>query len=105
LGGDDVKKLDWLSLTLLAGNLAATPRRLAPGERVTLRRYLQRCLPSPHCREIAARLRARELYLWIDGRPAADANILVERDSRMLIYVRQRDGVRIVDPDPEAWLN
>lgn len=98
-------KLDWLSLTVLAGNLADAPKRLALGERITLRRYLRRCLPSPYWREIAARLRAGELYLWIDGQPAVDVNVLVERDSRVLVYVRQDDGVRIVDPDPETTLN
>jgi hypothetical protein len=100
-----VRKLDWLSLTLLAGNLADTPKRLAPGERITLRRYLQRCLPPLYSREIAARLRARELHLWIDDRPAADGNVLVERASRVLVYVRQGDGVRLVEPDPAAGLN
>jgi hypothetical protein len=100
-----VKELDWLSLMLLAGNLADTPRPLAPGERITLRRYLRRCLPSLQGREIAARLRARELHLWIDGRPATDSRVLVERASRVLVYVRQGNGVRIVEPDPEAWLN
>jgi hypothetical protein len=77
---------------LVAGNLADTQKRLAPGERITLRRFLQRCLPSPYWREIAARFRARQLYLWIDGRPAADVNVLVERDSRVLVYVRQGGG-------------
>jgi hypothetical protein len=100
----DVKKLDWLSLTLLAANLADTAKRLAPGERITLRRYLQRCLPPPYSREIAARLRARELHFWVDGWPA-HVNVLVERASRVLVYVRQGDAVRIVDPDPAAGLN
>jgi hypothetical protein len=100
-----VETLDWLSLTLLAGNLADTRKRLAPGERITLRRYLQRCLPPPYSREIAARLRARELYLWIDGRPAAGLDVLMQRDSSVLIYVRLSEGVRIVEPDPEAMLN
>jgi hypothetical protein len=100
-----VKKLDWFYLTLLAGNLADARKRLAPGERITLRRFLQRCLPRPYWREIAARLRARELHLWVDGRSAADVNVLIERTSRVLVYVRQGDGVRIVDPDPAAVLN
>jgi hypothetical protein len=100
-----MRELDWLSLVFLAGNLADTTRRVAPGERITLRRYLQRCLPSPYGREIAGRLRARELHLWIDGRPAADTSVLVERASRVLVYVRQGDGVRIVESDPEAGLN
>jgi hypothetical protein len=100
-----VKKLDWLSLMLLAGNLADTRKRLAPGERVTLGRYLRRCLPPLYGREIARQLRTGELYLWIDGRPAVGTDVLVQRDSRVLVYVRQGDTVRIVDPDPEAALN
>jgi hypothetical protein len=45
-----MEQLDWLSLACLAGNLADTPRRLAPGERITLQRYLRWCLPSPYAR-------------------------------------------------------
>jgi hypothetical protein len=100
-----VRELDSLALVLLAGNLADTPRRLARGERITLRRYLQRCLPSPYGQEIAARLRARELHLWVDGRPATDTSVLVERTSRVLLYVRQGNGVWIIEADPEAGLN
>ena len=100
-----MKRLDWLSLRLLAANVADTSTRLAPGERVTLRHYLRRCLPSPYDREVAARLRARELSLWVDGQPAVDANVLVERQSQVLMYVQQGDGVRIIEADPEAGLN
>lgn len=78
-----MKRLDWLSLMLLAANVADTSTRLAPGERITLRRYLRRCLPPPYDREIAARLRARELYLWVDGQPAVDTNVLVEHESQV----------------------
>jgi hypothetical protein len=102
-----MQRLDWLCLTLLAGNLAATREALEPGERVTLRRYLQRRLPATYAREIAARLRAREFYLWIDGRPVvyADLDVVVERDSRVLLFVRTANAVRIIEPDPEAALN
>jgi hypothetical protein len=34
-----------------------------------------------------------------------DTNVLVERDSRVLLYIRHGVGVRIVEPDPEASLN
>lgn len=101
------KKLDWLELALLAGTLAATRGSLAAGERLTLRRYLRRRLPAACAREIAARLRAREFHLWVDGRPVAatDRDVRVERDSRVVVYVRTGQGVPIVDPDPEATLN
>lgn len=102
-----MQKLDWLCLMLLAGNLVATQESLRAGERVTLRWYLRRRLPAAHAREIATRLRAREFYLWIDGRSvvASDPDVLVERDSRVLVYVRTGNGLRIVEPDPEAALN
>jgi hypothetical protein len=101
----EVERLDLVSLACLAANLADTPRRLAPGERITLRRYLRRCLPPPYAREIRARLRAKELYLGVDGRPVTHTGILLERESRVLVYVRQGGGVLIVEPDPEAGLN
>jgi hypothetical protein len=99
------ERLDWISLVCLAANLAETPRRLAPGERITLGRCLRRCLPFPFAREIRARLRAQELYLSVDGRPVTHTGILLGRESRVVVYVRQGGGVLIVEPDPEAGLN
>jgi outer membrane biogenesis lipoprotein LolB len=51
------------------------------------------------------RLRAWELCLWIDGRPAPDTDVLVEQASRVVLYVHQGNTVRLVDPDPQAALN